>query len=483
MDREDIFEKLYEDNKDLVTYWIDKIYGKNLPSDVYDDLYSAGQKALLDAAKNYDPDNESGAKFSTFASVHIKMSFIKVWDERGKRSKHVRSDKPRDTVKPLGPNEFEHDPKPQSERLGVQERDRMAVQILDVMRMWSDERHTLTQKDVMDWHFMYCYEKYGFQDEYKRQTYAKVLKNLVLEDKISHEKNDKGTLTGLSLNHLFSYDELDRLIGAVCFSDMLTQEEKTELVKKIISTASEYYRSPFWDRDAQKLLFNPKGAHGRLSNKTGGRSIAENYGILQKAIFGRNVISFKFNHYTKDSKLEPNRDNDGGDRIYTLRPYHIVVYQDNYYCLGFHEGSKNIFHYRIDLMSDIGLVLNDKGKPVRVKTIPISDYKFTDDFWNPETYMAEHIYMSYGEPRDIEIRIDNHDQKGFTFLHDWFGGHFKVISSPKGSDPDYILVRVKADPKMIVHWAMQFSGLVEVMDEEVRALIKEELERMREKYE
>ena len=30
---------------------------------------------------------------------------------------------------------------------------------------------------------------------------------------------------------------------------------------------------------------------------------------------------------------------------------------------------------------------------------------------------------------------------------------------------------------------MQYSGLVEVMDEEVRALIKEELERMREKYE
>ena len=53
----------------------------------------------------------------------------------------------------------------------------------------------------------------------------------------------------------------------------------------------------------------------------------------------------------------------------------------------------------------------------------------------------------------------------------------------EGADPAYIYASIKADPKMIVHWAMQYSGLVEVMDEEVRALIKEELERMREKYE
>jgi hypothetical protein len=478
--------KLYEDNQQLIGYWIDKKYGKNLAADLYDDLYSAGNMALYQAAQNFDPDNESEAQFSTFASAYIQMSFIKVWEERGKsskRKKSSKSDKPGDTVRPRKLDEFEHPPKKQSVRFGKKERDRIAVQILDVMRMWSDEKHTLTQQDIALWHFMYCYEKYGFQDEYNRSTYTTTIKNMLLEDKIAYEENDQGKLTGLYYKHLFSYREMDKLIGAVCLSDMLSYEEKSELVKKILSTASEYYRSPFWDRGDQKLLFNPKGAHGRLSKKSGESIIAENYGIIQKAIFGKNLISFKFNHYTKTSKLEPNKDKDGNDRIYTLRPYHLVVYHDNYYCLGFHEGSSNIFHYRVDLMSDIAIVVNDKGKPIRKKTIPISDYKFTDDFWDPETYMAEHIYMAYGEPRDIEIKIDNHDQKGFTFLHDWFGEHFKVIRLPKGADPDYIFASVKADPKMIVHWAMQYSGLVEVMDEEVRALIKEELERMREKYE
>ena len=477
--------ELYEKNIELVTYWIDKKYGKNIAADLYDDLYSAGTMALYQAAQKYDPDNESQAQFSTFASAYIQMSFIKVWEERGKskRKNRSRTYKPGDTVRPLDRDEIKCEPKKQSARIGKKDTDRMAVQILDVMRMWSDEKHTLTQQDIMNWHFMYCYEKYGFQDKPARGTFTTVIKDMLLEDKITHEENPQGKLTGLSYKHLFSYREMDKLIGAVCLSDMLTYEEKSEFVRKIISTASEYYRSPFWDRDAQKLLFNPKGAHGRLSKKTGDSNIPGNYGIIQKAVFGKNLISFKFNHYTKDSKLEPNKDKDGNDRIYTLRPYHVVTYHDCYYCLGFHEGSSNIFHYRVDLMSDIEIVVDEKGRPVRKKTIPISDYKFTDDFWNPETYMAEHIYMTYGEPRDIKIRIDNKDQKGFTFLHDWFGEHFKVLRTPKGADPEYILVSVKADPNMIVHWAMQYSGLVEVMDEEVRGLIREELEKMREKYE
>jgi hypothetical protein len=36
---------------------------------------------------------------------------------------------------------------------------------------------------------------------------------------------------------------------------------------------------------------------------------------------------------------------------------------------------------------------------------------------------------------------------------------------------------------MIVHWAMQYAGRVEIMDEEVREKIREEIENARKKYE
>ena len=90
------------------------------------------------------------------------MSFIKVWEERGRSMRKNRSkgDKPGDMVKPLDRDEFKPDSKKQSKRTGKKESDRWAVQIQDVMRMWSDEKHTLTQADIMNWHFQYCYMKF-----------------------------------------------------------------------------------------------------------------------------------------------------------------------------------------------------------------------------------------------------------------------------------------------------------------------------------
>jgi hypothetical protein len=35
---------------------------------------------------------------------------------------------------------------------------------------------------------------------------------------------------------------------------------------------------------------------------------------------------------------------------------------------------------------------------------------------------------------------------------------------------------------MIVHWAMQYAGKVEIMDEEVREEIRKEIKKLEEKY-
>jgi hypothetical protein len=99
--------------------------------------------------------------------------------------------------------------------------------------------------------------------------------------------------------------------------------------------------------------------------------------------------------------------------------------------------------------------------------------------WNPEKYMSEHLYMAYDEPRWINIKIKNND---YTFLHDWFGNHYEKISSTP-DEPGYDLVRVKTSPAMIVHWAMQYAGKVEIMDEEIREKIRGEIENARRKYE
>lgn len=47
----------------------------------------------------------------------------------------------------------------------------------------------------------------------------------------------------------------------------------------------------------------------------------------------------------------------------------------------------------------------------------------------------------------------------------------------------YDIAKVRTSPSMMVHWAMQYAGAVEVLDEEIREKIREEIKKMQEKYE
>ena len=85
--------------------------------------------------------------------------------------------------------------------------------------------------------------------------------------------------------------------------------------------------------------------------------------------------------------------------------------------------------------------------------------------------------MGFDEPRDILIKIPN---DGYTMLHDWFGDHYQ--KTVKECEEGYDIVQVKCSPFMMVHWAMQYGDAVEVMDPEFREQIREEAERMVQRY-
>lgn len=43
-------------------------------------------------------------------------------------------------------------------------------------------------------------------------------------------------------------------------------------------------------------------------------------------------------------------------------------------------------------------------------------------------------------------------------------------------------MEVRTSPDMMVHWAMQYAGAVEVMDEEIREKIRDEIKKLQKKY-
>jgi hypothetical protein len=298
------------------------------------------------------------------------------------------------------------------------------------------------------------------------------------EDRLKNniESSEKAkSISNFAYVHLFSNDELDTLIEQVCLSDLISEEEKEKLVEKLVSTASTYYKTPFWSEG--NIKFNPKAVYSRLDERNANnrkKELVKNIGVIQEALNNMGQISFHFNRYNAKGEMEHT-----SEYVHTLSPYHLVVYHDNYYCIGLSgdKSDERIWHYRVDLMSDVEIVKDDDGKIIPIKICDFTGLPIANSSWNPEKYMSEHLYMAYDEPRKIDIKIKNTD---YTILHDWFGNHYEKISSDENG---YDVVRVKTSPNMIVHWAMQYAGKVEIMDEEVREKIREEIENARRKYE
>lgn len=488
-----------------------------------EDLHMAGLQGFCQAVKNYE---SSKGKFLTYATYYINGEISKELNvllnplgltERPKQEKKKREDVLVKKVSLEAMLEIQ-DRKPSAGNIpklledspdrGDYSAERRALQILDILKKLTDDKHRLSKDELMNQLRTYRIAKYdnGAPLE-KPNTVTKTLESILMElDPLEYNgKNDEEyrvkyvgyqedrlrkkinkdysgkapNITGFSYEHMFSDSQLDQLIAQVCFSDMISSDEKTKLIGKLVGTASEYYHTPFWD--GEKMKFNPKAVHGRFSRRNSGarEQVAENVKKIQHAINQLAQIRFKFNRYTDDKRMVSD-----SEYIRVLSPYHLVVYHDNYYCIGLKAKDKKIWHYRVDLMSDVEIVKDENGEIIPIVVSNIEGLPIFNASWDPEKYMAEHLNMAYDEPQDIRIKIRNDD---YTIIHDWFGDHYEKMEELIGKDEEgkevvYDIVKIRTSPFMIVHWAMQYGARVEIMDEDIREKIREEIGKMRKVY-
>ena len=543
--------------------------------DLEEDMYMAGWQGFVNSLKNYNPEK---AKFLTFATYYIDgeiskeldfllnplglterpkpkkssepalnngpvISRVSIDDEDGisenvlsyalMREKH--NDEARGEItdndvlcrmsKISGLLKYEEDRKEELEKLlsendisdlGGYSNERTTLQILEILKQTTDEKHTVSKNELKHLLRLYRIGRYKnntsvpvdntfnrivaeillelnpgeYTDEndseyiikYDGYTEDKLNKN-IKPDKSSSQKVESGSapvLNGLHYVHPFEYEETDRLIQLISFSDMLSVDEKKKLIGKIWELTGKYYTTPYWD--GENLKFNPRAVHSRLTgNKTSDREkLAESLKTLQYAVNNLAQVRFKFNRYNADHELVPT-----SEYLHELSPYHLVVYHDNYYCIGLKKGDNRVWHYRVDLMTDVEIIRDEEGKIVPVELTNFDGLPILNSAWDPEKYMAEHLNMAYDEPQDIRIKIKNTD---YTIIHDWFGDHYEKVDEVTCADDDgneihYDIVKVRTSPSMIVHWAMQYGSKVEIMDEEIRKKIQSELVEMGRKYE
>ena len=479
-------------------------------TDLEEELYQAGWQGFLSAVRGYDPKQ---GEFLTYATHFIdgemtqKIKFAvnapgsaemsDVFEYAGTKTMK----KPFADEKAISVAEMPD--------MGKYSEARRTLQIMEIFRLLTDEEHSLPKGEVGRLLHLYRMAKYknGTPPE-ARNTLTSTLDEILAEvnppeytgdnegdylitydgyreNRLKERRNKKkgkkaADITGFSYVHTFSFTELDNLIQIVCFSDLFSNEEKKRLVDKLVSTSSLYYKTPFYDGD--KLKFSPQTIQGRFSTRAmeDRKRFSEKINLIQQAIKNLCQIRFRFNCYTSEHIMVPKT-----EYLHVLSPYHLVVYHDNYYCIGMKKEDRCIWHYRVDLMSDVEFVTDAEGKPASIDVCAFEGLPISNAYWDPEKYMAEHLYMAYDEPREIQIKLRFDD---YTILHDWFGNHYEKIdetmeTDENGCEVQYDIVKVRTSPSMIVHWAMQYAGAVEILDEEIREKIRDEIKIMQKKYE
>lgn len=382
--------------------------------------------------------------------------------------------------------------------------ERRAIQILDILKEISDETHPVKQSEILqamkdtgdattenagtlsksiDEILLQInpleYSAEPDNDNEYRIKYKGYKENLVskkqdIKDGIIEAKKAP-SITDLFYVHELSNTDLDKIIQAVCFSNTLDSDSKAELIKKLVNISSGYYRTPYYSKERKELTFNPKGIYNRLQGKGADENklLGENIAKIQTAINEGIRISFIFNEYDETGHFKERYS-------HIISPYYIVVYHDMYYLIGGKEGKKSAAHFRIDLMTKVNFATDEKGENIKIEAMSHFKNLPVRNQWNPEKYMSEHLYMAYDEPCRIHIKIPN---DMYTVIHDWFGMYYRKCNTEcEKGEKGYDIVEVISSPDMIVHWAMQYAGAVEIMDEDIRKKIRIELSDASKKY-
>lgn len=313
--------------------------------------------------------------------------------------------------------------------------------ILEILRLYSDENHSLTQQDII----RLLDKNYGMKcDRRSVKSNVESLKEMGYD--ISMDKGYR------LLSREFDDAELRILIDSVLFSKSISTRQAKSLIEKLRGLASNY--------------FNAKVSHvsnlpelNRTSNKQAMYALDE----INDAISEKKKISFTYNVVGTDFKLHPKR-----EVPYIVNPYQIVANNGKFYLIGNYDKYDNIAHFRIDKMTEVRM-LDEKMKPM--KNVP----ELANGLNLPK-HMAEHVYMFSGESVDVTMQVEKFLMDD---LVDWFGLDFHIVEH----NDDTLKIRVRMNLQAMRFWALQYGPYAEVLKpESLRKQIKEDVVQMSKKY-
>lgn len=314
------------------------------------------------------------------------------------------------------------------------------IRILEILKKHSDYNHPLLQDDIID----YLDKDYGITLE--RKAVSRNI-SLLIEAGYQVEVTKRGCYLD---EREFEDSELRMLIDGVLSSRYITAKHSKDLIGKLCGMANKYFRSHI--RNVYSV---------NEWSKTDNQALFYNIELIDTAIENNKQLRFDFNKYGTDLKLRR-------AATHYVSPYQLILHNQRYYLMAKNGFWDNLTYYRLDHITN--MTITDKpAEPITV----LQDYKSGINYKEIATALP-YMYTDKVETIEFIALKSIIDQ-----IVDWFGKNIKVSDL----DDERIIVSLKASPKAMEHWAMQYINCVEIIKPlSLREKIKENIKLAGEKY-
>lgn len=323
----------------------------------------------------------------------------------------------------------------------------LILNILDILRRYTDEDHRLSQKEIAE----ILRTEYGMEVE--RKTIRRHLLNLIdcgyeieysesirmVPNRKTGELEESYLWSDFYLVRDFTDAELRLLIDGLLFSKHVPYSQCRELVEKLEGLSNRYFQS--------------RVKHIRTMPETApqNRQLFYTIELLDEAISKGRKVCFHYTSYGLDKQRHLRSGEDGKPMEYVVSPYQMAAANGRYYLICCTDPHDNVSHYRLDRIADIRMT-DEPARPART----VQGLEHGIDL---PMHMAEHVYMFAGPSETVSFRMKKYL---INDVIDWFG--MDIVFSDESEDE--VTARVRVNLQAMRRWAVQYGPHVRVLSPE-----------------
>ena len=340
----------------------------------------------------------------------------------------------------------------------------LIINILDILKRYTDEDHRLSQKDIVE----ILKKEYSMASD--RKSVRRNILNLIdfgynieysesvrmVPNSVTGELEESYMMSDFYLIRDFDDSELRLLIDGLLFSKHIPYSQCKALVEKLEGLSNQYFRSR-----VRYIRTLPENA---ANNK----QLFLNIDLLDEAIAKGRKVAFQYTEYGTDKKLHPRCNEDGKVREYVASPYQMAASNGRYYLICNLENYDNVANYRLDRIQNLRILeLNAK---------PMKQVEGIKNGLNLPKHMAEHVYMFSGESAPVQFTFKRYI---INDVMDWFGSDVRFVNETEEEITAVTHVNLRA----MRRWALQYAMHAKIQSPaSLRKEVEEDLRKAMENY-